>query len=88
MFNLSIYEKLFLKVYLFGLRKAGQKTKSEPEVFDIKTQKPQPLKKNGLLVLKTLVRKVKIKANAKGRGIMQIPFDSFAKPNHGLKNKK
>ena len=79
--QLSIYEKVISKGLSVRATEAlVKKTKSEPEVFEIKNTETPTIEKEWIASFEDFFsEKVKIKANDKGKGSIQIPFDSFAK---------
>ncbi|MGB0657263.1 MAG: ParB/RepB/Spo0J family partition protein [Flavobacteriaceae bacterium] len=77
--QLGIYEKIISKgLSVRATEELVKKTKSEPEVFDLKEPAPPVIEAGWLASFQEFFDKgVKIKANPKGKGSIQIPFDSL-----------
>lgn len=77
--QLGIYEKIISKgLSVRATEELVKKTKSEPEVFDLKEPALSVIKTDWLASFQQFFDKgVKIKANPNGKGSIQIPFDSL-----------
>lgn len=77
--QLSIYEKIISKgLSVRATEELVKKTKSEPEVFDIKTEETPVILSEWIAGFQDFFETgVKIKTNAEGKGSIQIPFENL-----------